>query len=115
MCIRDSDKPVMEQFDLVTLINGVLSSAKILLQQKGAQVFFDASEPVMVWADEFKIEEVVTNYLNNAMNHLDGEKRIEIRLEKNDKEVKVCLLYTSLRSSPESLLISKQEWYLPAR
>ncbi len=75
----------MEQFDLVTLISGVLSSAKILLQQKEAQVIFDASEPVMVWADEFKIEEV-TNYLNNAMNHLDGEKRIEIRIEKNDKK-----------------------------
>ena len=38
----------MEQFDLVTLISGVLSSAKILLQQKEAQVIFDASEPVMV-------------------------------------------------------------------
>ena len=29
-------------------------------------------------ADEFKIEEVMTNYLNNAMNHLDGERRIRI-------------------------------------
>mgnify|MGYP000732039744 FL=1 len=98
-----NDKPVMEQFDLVTLINGVLSSAKILLQQKGAQVFFDASEPVMVWADEFKIEEVVTNYLNNAMNHLDGEKRIEIRLEKNDKEVKVTVFNTGQNIPEEDL------------
>ena len=31
--------------------------------------------PVMVWADEFKIEEVITNYLNNAMNHLNGKRR----------------------------------------
>ena len=98
-----NDKPVMEQFDLVTLINGVLSSAKILLQQKGAQVFFDASEPVMVWADEFKIEEVVTNYLNNAMNHLDGEKWIEIRLEKNDKEVKVTVFNTGQNIPEEDL------------
>ena len=98
-----NDKPVMEQFDLVTLINGVLSSAKILLHQKGAQVFFDASEPVMVWADEFKIEEVVTNYLNNAMNHLDGEKRIEIRLEKNDKEVKVTVFNTGQNIPEEDL------------
>ena len=98
-----NDKPVMEQFDLVTLINGVLSSAKIFLQQKGAQVFFDASEPVMVWADEFKIEEVVTNYLNNAMNHLDGEKRIEIRLERNDKEVKVTIFNTGQNIPEEDL------------
>lgn len=31
-----------------------------------------------VWADEFKIEEVVTNYVSNALNHLEGEKEIEI-------------------------------------
>ena len=98
-----NDKPVMEQFDLVTLISGVLSSAKILLQQKEAQVIFDASEPVMVWADEFKIEEVVTNYLNNAMNHLDGEKRIEIRIEKNDKEAKVTVFNTGQNIPEEDL------------
>ena len=37
-------------------------------------------KPVYVWADEFKIEEVVTNYTSNALNHLDGEKEIEIRV-----------------------------------
>ena len=42
---------------------------------------FDDSHPVYVWADEFKIEEVVTNYLSNALNHLDGEKVIRIRLD----------------------------------
>lgn len=34
-----NDKPVMEQFDLVTLISGVLSSAKILLQQKRLRLY----------------------------------------------------------------------------
>ena len=33
-----------------------------------------------MWADEFKIEEVITNYLNNAMNHLDGERQITISI-----------------------------------
>ena len=84
----------MEQFDIVTLIKGILSSAGILLQQKGASVVFGQEAPVWVWADEFKIEEVVTNYLNNAMNHLEGEKRIEIRLEKNEDEVRIIVFNT---------------------
>lgn len=92
-----------EQFDLVTLISGVLFICKDPSSQKEAQVIFDASEPVMVWADEFKIEEVVTNYLNNAMNHLDGEKRIEIRIEKNDKEVKVTVFNTGQNIPEEDL------------
>ena len=58
----------------------------------------------MVRADEYKIEEVVTNYLNNAMNHLDGEKRIEIRLEKNNKdEVKVTVFNTGQNIPEEDL------------
>jgi signal transduction histidine kinase len=98
-----NDMPVMEQFDLVKLIQGVLASSRLLLSQKEANVVFDASAPVNVWADEFKIEEVVTNYLNNAMNHLDGEKRIEITLEQREKEVKVAVFNTGNHIPEEDL------------
>ena len=76
-----NDAVEVERFDIVELIEGVISSAGILIQQKEARVEFDDSHPVYVWADEFKIEEVVTNYLSNALNHLDGEKVIRIRLD----------------------------------
>ena len=55
-----NDMPVMEQFDIVTLIKGIISSAGILLQQKGASVVFGQEATVWVWADEFKIEEVLS-------------------------------------------------------
>ena len=74
-----------------------------MIKQKEAKIEFKAEHPVYVWADEFKIEEVVTNYLNNAMNHLDGEKRIEIRIEKNDKEAKVTVFNTGQNIPEEDL------------
>lgn len=98
-----NDLPVMEQFDLTALINGILSSAGILIQQKEAQVVFTQKEPVYVWADEFKIEEVITNYLNNALNHLSGERRIEIRMETLGKEVKVSVFNTGSPIPEEDL------------
>lgn len=98
-----NDLPVMEQFDLTALIGGILSSAGILIQQKEAQVVFTQKEPVYVWADEFKIEEVITNYLNNALNHLSGERRIEIRVETMDKEVKVSVFNTGSQIPEEDL------------
>ncbi len=55
---------------------------------------FDSSQSIFVRADEFKIEEVVTNYLNNALNHLDGEKRIQIRVEEQEREVRVTVFNT---------------------
>ena len=45
-------------------------------------------------ADEFKIEEVVTNYLNNALNHLDGERQIRIRTEPGPDRVMVQVFNT---------------------
>ena len=75
----------------------------ILLQQKGASVVFGQEAPVWVWADEFKIEEVITNYLNNAMNHLEGEKRIEIRLEKNGDEVRITVFNTGQHIPEEDI------------
>lgn len=98
-----NDRVERERFDITNLIQGILSSSSILLHQKEASVIFSQKEPVWVWADEFKIEEVITNYLNNAMNHLDGEKRIEIGLEQEAGEVRVSVFNTGHHIPEEDL------------
>ncbi len=89
-----NDAPVMERFDLTELIRGILSSAQLMIGQNGAEVEFFREEPCFVWADEFKIEEVVTNYLNNAINHVQGERRIRIDIEATQGEVRVTVFNT---------------------
>lgn len=98
-----NDTPVMERFDIAALIQGILSSASILLQQKEAKVEFEQDAPVYVTADEFKIEEVITNYLNNALNHLDGERLIRIRAEEGAGEVRVSVYNTGSHIPEEDL------------
>ena len=88
------DAVVMERFDIVSLIRGVLQTMNIMIGQKNAKVIFEAEKPVYVWADEFKIEEVVTNYVSNALNHLEGEKEIEIKLQDEDNRVKISVFNT---------------------
>ena len=88
------DAPVMERFDIVSLIRGVLGSMHIMIEQKEATVIFEETEPVYVWADEFKIEEVVTNYTSNALNHLDGERKVEIKVLQEEDCVKVTVFNT---------------------
>ena len=68
----------LQRFDLTALIRGVITSMQIMIEQNQADVHFDQTEPIPVWADEFRIEEVVTNYLSNAIHHLEGDRRIEI-------------------------------------
>ncbi len=84
----------MERFDMTALIRNVLSSTMILMEQKGIRVVFSEDAPVFVWSDEFQIEEVVTNYISNAINHCEGEKVIEIKLEQRTETVRVSVFNT---------------------
>lgn len=83
------EEVAFERFDVVELIQGVLQSNEILIQQKDAEVRLHAEQPVYVWADEFKVEQVVRNYLSNALNHLDNERIIDIRLTVREDAQKV--------------------------
>ncbi len=67
-----------ERFDIVQTIDNILNQTQILLADKGATVDFDNTKPIYVWSDEFKIEEVITNYVSNAINHVDGARIIKI-------------------------------------
>lgn len=90
----------MERFDIINVIDQVLNQSNILLQEKGAEVFFDNRRQLFVWADEFQIEEVITNYVSNAIHHLDFEKKISIELEERDNLVRVNVFNTG-RPIPE--------------
>ena len=68
-----SDVLEMTRFDLTSLVRGVIDSSKLLAQKNEAVIEFDRTDSVYVSGDIYKIEEVVTNYVSNALNHLDGE------------------------------------------
>lgn len=97
------DAPMMERFDIVSLIHGVLQSMHIMIEQKEATVIFEAQDPVYVWADEFKTEEVVTNYTSNALNHLYGERKVEIKILQEADCVKVTVFNTGTPIPEEDL------------
>ena len=83
-----------ERFDIVQVIRSVIQSARLLAEQKGAEIYMEETQPVYVWADEYMVEEIVTNYISNAINHVDGEKRIRVSLEMREKVVRVRVFNT---------------------
>lgn len=89
-----NDVVTLERFDISAMIRDILQSTMILAQQKGVSVLFQDGGPVYVWADEFKIEEVFTNYLSNALNHVAKENIIEVRIIHNENLVRVSVFNT---------------------
>lgn len=98
-----NDTVNMERFDLTELVKGVVQSAQLLASQKEAEIRFLQEEPILVWGDEFKIEEVVTNYVSNALNHVDFEKKIEIKAVKRGDVVRLSVFNTGARIPEEDL------------
>lgn len=93
----------MERFDLTALINSVIASTDILIKQKDIKVVFQTQDPIYVWADEYMTEEVVTNYISNAINHIDEQKVIEIRIIHKQDIVRVCVFNTGEKIPQQDL------------
>jgi signal transduction histidine kinase len=93
----------IERFDITALIKSVLGSTEILMEQKQVILHFDQINPVYVWADEYMIEEVVTNYISNALNHVDGARIIEVKLIRSEKVLRVAVFNTGANIPDEDL------------
>ncbi len=89
-----NDQVVMERFDMTELIRGVANSTKILIEQKGIHLELENPEEAWVWGDEFKVEEVITNYMSNAINHADGEKVIRVFYTRSEDKLRVSVFNT---------------------
>ena len=89
-----NDQVTMERFNITELIRGVVNSSQLLAAQKEVQLRFVQRDPVYVWGDEFKIEEVVTNYVSNALNHVDYDKKIEVKILQKRDLVRVSVFNT---------------------
>lgn len=95
-----SDGVSFDRFDITGLVKGVLASCEILVQQAEAELDFVSEGPVYVWADEFKTEQVVRNYLTNAIHHVANEKRIEVKICRLEGKVRVSV-FNSGKPIPE--------------
>ena len=95
-----SDEVQFERFDIVGLVHGVIASCEILIQQAEAKIDFITDGPVYVWADEFKTEQVVRNYLTNAIHHVENEKRIEVRVLRCGDKARITV-FNSGKPIPE--------------
>jgi signal transduction histidine kinase len=93
----------MERFDILALIKAVVESSQILAEAKDIDITYSQGRPLYVWGDEFMVEEVVTNYLSNAINHCSGDKKIDIKVEEKDGTVRTTVFNTGDPIPEESI------------
>ena len=82
------------RFDITELIHGVVNAQDLEFSKKKAMVIEKQHDPVYVMGDEYRIEEVLTNYISNAINHLAGKREIVIDTTTKDGNVRVSVSNT---------------------
>lgn len=94
-----------EDFGICEIIENVLKKKSIDFDEKGINIEFinKCNVNITVNADYYLIEQVLFNYLSNAINHIDSKKIIRVEVEKLDNKIRVNV-FNSGKHIPEDVI-----------
>lgn len=95
-------------FDIVELEKEVLRKSKVMLKENDIQVEFEEEREISVIADDFYIEQVISNYLTNAIKNaksVEDKKIIKIsnHVDLKNKKVRIQVFNTGENISEQNL------------
>ena len=93
-------------FDIVELIKEVIRKCDVMIKENNIEIKFDESKKISVNADEFYIEQVVTNYFTNAIKNnveINGKKVIEIDIQDKEDKVRISVFNTGKNIQKDDL------------
>ena len=69
----------MQTYDLTESIQAVLKRYAKLVEQEGYEIRFEYGSHVWIRADEYKIYQVIYNFINNAIHYTGDNKKVVVR------------------------------------
>ena len=106
-----SQKLNLESFDLIELINNALEQYQVLTEtEKYVFIFEHKEQELMVQADKKKIEQVIHNLVNNAINYTGEDNKVTIRVT-NKKGIKVEIIDTGKGIKEEDIPYIWNKYY----
>lgn len=94
-----------EAFDVSDLLSDLLASFQLHLEKKEINLTKNITKNIVVHADKFLIERVMTNYINNAIEHIDDKKQMQISLYQDENDV-----YFGVYNSTDTILDPEKIW-----
>ncbi len=93
----------IERFNLIELISGVIKKNEIIFNEKNINCSFIHDDELYVDGDIFRIEQVLTNYINNAVKNIDDNKDLKIIIEHDEKKAKIRVFNSGKHIERENL------------
>lgn len=105
------DELKIEKFNLTELIENILKRYEYLEEQEGYKFILLQKEKVIISADKKKIEQVMYNLINNAINYVGEDKKVTINLEIEKEKVLVKVIDTGKGISPKDIPYIWDKYY----
>ena len=70
----------LEEFDIVSLINTILKRYEIFKETENYNFIFENKKKILITADKKKIEQVIYNLINNAINYTGDDNLVTIKV-----------------------------------
>lgn len=83
-----------DRINITKLIEGILNNYQIKLAENGIKVYNLFEKELFVNGDVFKIEQVINNYLNNAISHTKPGGEIKVGVEELDSFYRISVFNT---------------------
>ena len=99
-----------EEFDLITLINNIIKRYSIYKETEGYIFEVNTPKEVIINADKKKIEQVIYNLINNAINYTGEDNKVIINVIK-DKKIRVEIKDTGKGIKEENLPHIWEKYY----
>lgn len=97
-----------QKFDVTELIQEVIRKSKVMYEEKNITIEYQPQKKYYVNADDFYIEQIITNYFTNAIKHaleINGKKQIRITVKELDgkNKIRVSVYNTGEKIDEENL------------
>lgn len=108
---NSSDKLNIESYDLIEELNQILKRYEIIKETENYKFITNIPEKTMVKADKKKINQVMYNLINNAINYTGDDLTIKINITDCKKRYLVEIIDTGKGISEEDLKFIWSKYY----
>ena len=90
----NADTLCLEKFDLSSDIKTIVKRYQIIKETEQYNIILDMPDQIMVKADKKKLNQVIYNLINNAINYTGSDKTVTLRVTKHKKYYLVEIIDT---------------------
>lgn len=110
--IKSNSVPLnIEQFDLNELIKSIIKRYDIWVEREKYQIQYQETKEILVKADKKRLEQVMYNLINNAINYTGEDKTVIIKVKTDETKVRIEVIDTGRGIEQEEIKYIWDKYY----